>query len=179
MSTASMINAWGNIQSDKRLTTAAKLILLRIGWKSQEACEYIIRYKTIARELSMSVNGVKQAVKLLMKLRYIKQTGVVVETPKRDHTMTPPEKPKGDHPVTPGGSPSDPLRDHTVTPLHNNKNKKGFSRLKTPKIPNRNLIKAVKASGTWYSRPVNQSEQHQFDLWAKSEIKNGAEAVYA
>ena len=120
MSTEHLIKAWDGIKNDPDLTNCEKLVLLRWAWKSRAGAPAVVRYKTYARELGMSVNGVKQCVRGLIAKGYLSEIAVVVTGGEK---MQVTEKQGGDHPVTPGGSPSDPQRDHPVTPLQNNKNK--------------------------------------------------------
>jgi hypothetical protein len=131
MSTAMMIKAFEGIENDPELTNCEKLVLLRWAWKCRDNAPAVIRYKTYARDLRMSVNGIKKCVAGLIAKGYLAEQAVVVTGGAK---MQVPTK-EGDHPVTPGGSPSDPQRDHPVTPLQNNKNKKARARASCPKTP--------------------------------------------
>lgn len=131
MSTAMMIKAWEHAESDSSLTTGQKLVLLRWAWKCRDGAPAVVQYKTYARDLSMSVNGVKKCVAGLIAKGYMVAQAVVVTAGEKMALA----QNEGDHSVTPEGSPSDPQRDHSVTPIQNNKYKKARARSRVPSIP--------------------------------------------
>ena len=112
-------------KADPKLNAVDKLILWEWAWNTPEhVAPRPIRFKTYARNLGLSVNGVKKAVLHLIALGYLTPIAVqVVDGPKlsRGSPSDPLPKTQGDHPVTPGGSPSDPQRDHPVTPIKRKK----------------------------------------------------------
>jgi len=126
MSTEAMMSVWAAVETDRRLNPADKLLLLRWAWKSRPGVPYEIRFKTVARELGLSRNGVKEAVRHLCKLGYLYAVAVkVVAGPAlaMGSTADPAAEKPGGQPVTPRGSVSDPQRGHPVTPIKKKKKK--------------------------------------------------------
>lgn len=111
---------------DNALNAADKLVLIRWAWKSRPGQPYEIKYKELARDLGLSRNGVKKAVRHLIELGYLYEVSVkVVPGPafQRGHTVTPARSEHRGHSVTPEGSPRDPQKGHPVTPTQRKKKK--------------------------------------------------------
>jgi len=119
-------------RTDQALNPVDKMVLHEYAWRTPEhSAPRAIRYKTYARDLGLSVNGVKKAVRHLIELGYLSEIAVVVAPGAKlegAHKVTPKAASGGDHPVTPGGSPSDPQRDHPVTPIKIKRKKEGATR---------------------------------------------------
>jgi len=129
MSAELMVKAFEISASDDRLTPADKLVLLRWAWKTRDAATpYEIKFRTVARELGLSRNGVKACVRRLTEYGYLMAVsvnvvaGAVFQT---GHAVTPADNGKGGHAVTPDGSRSDPQKGRTVTPIKKKREKKG------------------------------------------------------
>jgi len=129
MSASAVIRVKAHFQTDRDLNPVDKLVLLHWAWGSRDGeAPAVIRFKRYARELGLSVNGVKKAVGHLIQLGYFEAVAVQVRVTAKlrgDHTVTPKAETRGDHSVTPVGSPSDPQRDHPVTPFKEKEVKKG------------------------------------------------------
>lgn len=133
MSTEAMHAAWEAAETDQRLSTLERLILVRVAWRTPPGGDYEIRFKTMARECGASRNGVKAAVRNLERYGYFTAVAVTVRMGPRllnrraagGHSMTPEPKAKGGQPVTPGGSASDPQRGQSVTPIKRKREKEG------------------------------------------------------
>lgn len=132
MSVEFMQKAFEISASDKRLTPADKLVLLRWAWKTRDAATpYEIKFRTVARELGLSRNGVRACVGRLVACGYLSPVSVqVVAGPafqlgETGHTVTRQAARRAGHTVTRGGSHSDPQKGHTVTPFKKKEVKEG------------------------------------------------------
>lgn len=132
MSAELMQKAFEISASDKRLTPADKLVLIRWAWRSIDASKpYEIKFKTVARELGLSRNAVKSSVGRLIACGYLMPVAVKVvagqafQTREGGQRLTPRSEAKGGQRVTPGGSVSDPQRGQSVTPIKKKKEKRG------------------------------------------------------
>lgn len=132
MSVEFMQKAFEISASDRNLTPADKLVLLRWAWKTKDpASPYEIKFRTVARELGLSRNAVKASVHRLSQAGYLVAVAVKVvagpafQTRERGQPVTPQAKAKGGQPVTRGGSGSDPQKGQPVTPIKKKKIKEG------------------------------------------------------
>jgi len=172
MSAESMIAAFEAAQTDARLTTLEKLLLLRVAWKTRPGAEYQIRYKTLARELSASRNGVKRAVRRLEALGYLYTVAVNVRLgpallgASKGSLSDPPAQEEGGHSVTPEGSLSDPQRGRSVTPLQRkDKNKRAKAPCEARKAKPHRL--PLDSGGAAMPRWEDLSE------WQRSQVRAG------
>lgn len=133
MSTEMVIAAFDAAETDDRLNTLDKLLLLRVAWRSVPGKDYEIKFRTLARELGASRNGVRKSVAHLEALGYFYAVSVKVRpgpllTSRKGSPSDPSAQKRTGHPVTPPGSPSDPSKGHPVTPLQRKEKKNAGAR---------------------------------------------------
>lgn len=171
MSACAVIRVKELWKTDAKLNLLDKLVMFHWAWEQREqAAPTVIRFKTYARELGVSVNGVKKAVLHLIELRYLEPIAVQVRPSRKlvgDHPVTPPSEVRGDHPVIPGGSPSDPQRDHPVTPFKERNKKKGPAAafLNVSKEPV-SASRADRSFDAWLKLPL--AGKPSFAVWSSS-----------
>jgi len=114
-------------QSDKRLYPVDKVILMEWAWNTPEhGSAPVIRFKTYARNLGLSVGGVRKSVLRLLALKYLKAVAVQVvagSALKEGAPRAPSVVSDGVHPVHPVGAPSAPQRVHPVHPIKRKRKK--------------------------------------------------------
>lgn len=131
MSAEMMQKAFEVSASDKRLTPADKLVLLRWAWRTIDpASPYEIKFRTVARELGLSRNAVKASVRRLCDCGYLMPVSVKVvagsafQVREGGQAVTPCAKSAGGQSVTRGGSASDPQKGQPVTPFKKKREKR-------------------------------------------------------
>ena len=124
MSVEMMTAAMSANETDDRLTTLEKLVLVHVAWRTIPGRDYEIRFRTLARATGSSRNGVKAAVRNLESYGYFTAVAVKVRPgpalvngpAKGGQSVTPIPETKGGQSVTRGGSVSDPQKGQSVTP---------------------------------------------------------------
>lgn len=169
MSAEMMIAAMEIVETDDRLSTLEKLVLIRFAWKSRPGRDYEIRFATMARELNASRNGIKKAVNNLIAYGYLYSVSVKVRPGPRlqsldwspsDHATI---RHTG-HPVTSPPSPSDQKTGHPVTSYQTkNKNYGALS-------PNNPLRKNLETAA---ARRNVESKVRNLSAYQKSAIRDG------
>lgn len=129
MSAPLMQQAFDAIENDPRLHTADKLVLLRWAWKSRPGVPYEIRFKSMARDLHMTRNGVRTSVRRLIALGYLYPTSVkVIAGPAfqvRGAQTAPRDNSRGGSSSDPQGVTGNPPKGLHRDPLPNKKEKEG------------------------------------------------------
>ena len=158
MSGPSMKHAWSVIETDSRLTNLSKMVLLRCAWKFQAQTNWRPRIKTLARELSATVDGVRKALRLLVELGHIVRVSDAFLYPGIPEDV--PEN-RGYAQRTPKGTPSVPPRVRPAYPLQSKKIKKRARGAVPPEL---------RTASRCY-RSACDAEKQQILAWVRSEYQ--------
>jgi len=132
MSVEFMQKAFEISASDKRLTPADKLVLLRWAWKTRDAATpYEIKFRTVARELGLDRNTVRASVGRLVACGYLSSVSVKVvagpafQCAEGGASLTPQAKKGGVRHSPVGGCATHPQKGEPLTPFKKKKIKEG------------------------------------------------------
>lgn len=169
MSAEMMMSAMHAVETDARLTTLEKLLLVRLAWKTRPGEELDVRIKTAARELNASRDGTRKAMRRLEELGYFAVVSVrVVPGPvllaSGGSLSDPCDNPPRGRSATPKGSRNDPEGGCSATPFkEKNKNYGALS-------PNNPLRKNLETAA---ARRNVEAKVRKLSAYQKSAIRDG------
>lgn len=183
MSADMLISVWEAVETDSRLTTLDKLILVRWAWKCRPGVPHEIKYRTMARDVSASRNAVKASVRRLISFGYLFEVSVkVLPGPallsKGGQPVTPESTCHTGQPVTRDGSVSDPEKGQSVTPLQTKDKKNGrapVSRRSASLLAKTNPLRINLERSE--ARSVALDALASLSAFQRSEIERGASVI--